>query len=1742
MKRLFTFIIDMILTLIILLGSLTYGGYWAYKNVSLETFGVNNQTVLGDLSGWTIEEWANYVTTVVGDPSTLTLNKLKEEGFNTEALIQMLGIDEENVNADDLASFKNLPLTALFTGSFDAIELGVVFLFLPKDVNTGAYPIFSEGAREYLRDYKLSDLMMPDENGIPGALTVLGPLKIGSILSDKFTEIEDGEGGYTYSSEDRGINLIANIKVEDITSSLTSPENPLDIGYELHEGFLSHIGEKELREIVASFGSTDEETYQEKYELFKILGSTTVQDIFKYNDGAGIYEFQISAILEGITLNNILGYELCSEDEYCPVHQDVADCDGDIYSGGSSAGMQGIERDLFRNLLGLSVSDFNGLDMNVLVEGVYLGSAFGYEKATPPQNSDYCQVECEVDEEGHKHKYYFADANGDFVGEMYNKIANFSFTDALNGEIDISSVIDGTTIGEVMGYTYENGEWVDKNGNPAPNETVVDKILLGFYDKNITGLTGIEFDDLMEGIKLGELLNLKYCSADEDCVVHEGCDKTTPYWCDKNGNETTSINNSLAGILITDLINNPSTIQGVLEDLQIGEVMGYKKEGDVWLDKDGNSIANETAMDKILNGLYDETVTSISNIKIDKLMDGITLGDLLSLKYCTANEDCVVHENCDKTAPYWCDKDGKETSSLNNALAGVLVSDLINDSSTIQGVLEDLQIGEVMGYKKEGDVWLDKDGKPIANETAIDKILSGLYDETVTSISSIKFDKLMDGITFGELLELKYCAGENKCTLELEGHGEDCVNKAGKWLDKNGKETSSINSAMADVLVTTLMNDSNAIHEQLKDLTIGEVMGYKKSGDVWVDKDNVAVNDDSAVGKILSSMYDKTIDNVGNVEFSELMKGVTLGELLELKYCSANENCEIHENCDKTVAYWYNKNGTTKASAINNALASVLITDLINDSTILQTKINALQIGEVLGYEKKGEVWYDGETAVPSETVEEKILLKMYDRTVENIIEIDFSDLMDDITFGEILGLTYCPGDNTCTLHENCATGEEYWYKDKDTKTTALNNALSNISITELINDNSVLQTVLDDLKIGEVLGYEKKGDVWYDGETVVPSNTIEDKILLKMYDRSVANIGGIDFSELMDDITFGEILGLTYCPGDNTCTLHENCSTGDKYWYKDKDTKTTALNNALADILITDLINDNGVIQTVLDKLKIGEVLGYELIGGVWCDDGVPLANVSVEDKILHRMYDRTVANVHDIHFDEMMEDITFGELLGLTYCPGDSTCTLHENCNTGEPYWHTDKDHHASAINNALAPHKITEFVNSGDSHVIQDMLESLKIGEVMGYKKVNGEWVDENDDAVPQESTIDKILLGMYDSSITSVHNLTIENLMAGVKLGELLDLKYCSADENCELHENCDKTTPYWYDDDNQKTSTLNNAMAGLKVTDLMVDGNAIQKSLYPLYVGEVMTGYVFDNGIWKKKAGNELVELSDVEKLVVELKFEEIFEGNINFDDKIDGIKLSSLIDAGDNKILQFLCGDGTTVSQIPTRIESLTVKDVVDVENNNMLSLLKDSNVKDLATDLNKLYMGEIMNYVKCSGDSNCAVHGSSCDLVEANRKWFKCSNIDHGKSTENSHAFSELGGITAKVAGLTVKELGEGKFQNIIDDLRLGDVFDNVDEGIFSIIDLSRDVDGEGSPIYTSRAQIPVDGLAQRIFEDTKKAKCSKLMELGIISFTQETQNKLDLAFNLNPLSPIDEWRNLTVNELLDAMISLIP
>lgn len=878
MKRLFTFIIDMILTLIILLGALAFGGYWAYKNVSLDTLGVDEQTLgLNELTDWTIEDWTNYVLSAVKDPSQLTLDKLEDEGFDADYFLSLLGVNVSVANKKDLKSFKSMAIPSLFTGDLSSVDLGVIFLFLPKDPDTGLYPIFSEGAREELRKYKLSDLTSSDESGRLGALSLLGSLKIGSVLSKSFTETADGQGGYTYSTSDKGLNLIANVPLSMITDSIGNPDKPFDLGYQVKEGELKHMGEMELKEVVASLGSTDDATYQEKYDSYKIFGSTKFSEIFTYNETTLKYDMQLNSIIDNITMSDALGYQLCTQNEECQVHAQVSDCDGDIYySNGESAGKQGMEKKLLSNMLSLSVGELNGLDMSVLVDGIYLGSAFGYEIAQAPLDSEYCQIECDNQEDGHVHNYYFVDGEGKFVGDMYNEISNFTFEDALKGEVDVSSVVENTTIGEVMGYKLVEGEWLDKEDNPVSNQTAKDKILLGMYDKTVTGLKTIEFKDLMEGIVLGELLDLKLCTADwETCPVH--------------------------------------------------------------------------------------------------------------------------HEECYEIEPYWFDKDGNKASVINNALA--------------------------------------------------------------------------------------------------------------------------------DVLVTTLMED---------------------------------------------------------------------------------------------------------------------------------------------------------------------------------------------------------------------------------------------------------------------------------------------------------------------------------------------------------------------------------------------------------------------------------------------------------------------------------------------------------------------------------------------------------------------------------------------------------------------------------------GNAIQNSLKHLYVGDVMSGYVFSNGVWKKQTNNGLVELSEVEKLVAEIKFEEVFDGTLDFEAKVDGLKLSSLIDAGDNKILQFLCGDGTTVAQISTKVDGMTVKDVVDVDNNNVLKLLKDSNVKNLASDLNAILMGEIMGYVKCTGDENCQIH-ANCQLQEDDRKWFECQNSNHGENGEGSCVFEQLTGITAKLADLSVKEVSEGGFKNLVDDLCLGDVLDEdeLNSGLFQFIDLDKDDDGVDE--YTKET-VPVKEISSRVTSGAAQATYSELKSVGIVNFSASAEEKLDAVFNNNSSSEIDEWRNLNMDELFHAIIELIP
>ncbi len=781
MRRTLAFILGMIFMVVVLVGGIAGGAYWAFKNLTLGTLGVGEEN--SDLSSWTLEDLTAFVVDVSKDPQSFTLKDLENYGLDIDQILTDMDVDLETANYQDVESLKSLALGSLFNeNGLSEVNMGVIFLLLPKNPETGRYPIFSESARSRLRQFNLGDLIYSDENGSMGAVNVLRSMKLGSILSDNFSETyKDGE--YVYECEDKGLNLLGGVELGLFTGSLEGKST--DIGYEIMEGYLTCLKDKSLREVMASFGATDDETYNKNLESLAMLGDVKLQDAFVWNEQNGWYELDTEKILSIGTVGSILGYSICTEDDSCTVHSDVQYCDGELYEGDTVSDETGLMKTFIKNLAPLAITDLMGLEIESLFEGMYLGEAFGYEKGYPSDACsddcieehehklyDYCRLGCKGDHE-QAHKFYFTDENG-YVGDMLNELSNYTFVDAFNGNLDIEGIIDTTTIGEVIGYTKKDGVWFDDNSQPVEKTELVDKIFYQLYDKKVSQLSEVTFETLVDGIVLGEVLGLKKCNHTVNaCPVHEECNESDEYWY--NGQERVSpMYNVLADILLTELTKNGgSIIQDKLSVLHVGDLMdGYVKDGDDWFktDEEGNSVPLTAVEDVLANinlgEIFDGKFELKDKINTLSIGDVIEVGDnpILSLV-----DDCKIEELPTK--------------------------------------INGLNVGEIMGYiYSEEDGWLedtDKDGN-------VDKAVTGiklkLAKLTVEELADGGFNTIMDEIILSDVID-DYESGAlsiiNPDVFKEEERGN-------YFVDVNNNNTFEKGEARVDKLATVIANSANA--------------------------------------------------------------------------------------------------------------------------------------------------------------------------------------------------------------------------------------------------------------------------------------------------------------------------------------------------------------------------------------------------------------------------------------------------------------------------------------------------------------------------------------------------------------------------------------------------------------------------------------------------------------------------------------------------------------------------------------------------------------------------------------------------------------------------------------------------------------------------------------------------------------------------------------------------------------------
>ena len=1144
LRRSLAFILGMVFGFVVLATGIVIAGYYAYKNLSLSSVGVNEEVVdLGDLNNATFEELVALVTSASKDPSSYTFADLEEDyGLDVDGFLTSMGLDVNSIHPDDVKAFKQLsPFSLAVEGGADKflqnINLGVVFGFIPKD-ESGVYPIFSEGARSKLRAYTIGDLMKSDEEtGESKVLEVLGAIKFGGILSSSFNESYDATTAeYNYTAIESGfLDSLGNLSFSAI-SGITSGEE-LDIGFELNEGIFKDLGCTTIGELMGLEGGEGD-------ALAIAFGDKKLGDIFVKN--GDVYEFDIMNLLNSVKVGALMGMHECNGEGDCSVgHSDHVN--GWYDGGGNYIEDSDIGGELMTNLYSLTIENLtNGsFDIVSLTDGIYLGKALGYSIGV---NGDYCGEGCDIDQTNpdHKHEYYWVDGSGDYAGALNNSISNISINDVMNGELSIDSLFDDVYLGELMGNTYCNGTscslshgshvegWYDGSQTLIDGNDIAGELMINLYGLKVSELMDGSFDivSLTDGIFLGKAFGYTYCDGISCSLSH---DNHVKGWYDESG-YVGAMNNSLANIKIADVMNGSLVIEDVIGGVYLGELMGNTycdgtscnlshSHVEGWYDGSNNLISATDTANEIMLKLYDLTVTELMNGDVDlvSLTDGIYLGKAFGYTYCDGISCSLSHDNHVKG---WYDESGY-VGAMNNSLANIKIADVMNGSLVIEDVIGGIYLGELMGntycngtscnlLHSHVEGWYDGSNNLITATDTANEIMLKLYDITVTELmnNGIDMASLTSGIYLGKAMGYTYCDGIS-CSLSHDNHVKG-------WYDESGY-VGAMNNSLADIEISSVMNGGLNINDVIGGLKLGEVMGnvycdgnscslsHGSHAIGWYKKDGSFINpnDIEATDKIVYNLYLTSLSDImnGSFDIESAISDMYVGELM---------------GYDGTVNAW--TNGGVSVSSLENVIANIKMSEMLNGDLNLQEKIKDVKLGDVMSNTSSSSV------------------LKLLEGTSIN----DLPTAIDALKIGQIMGYTQY---THCSAGSSCSENHSHWYNGTKL-VTGIYGALSSYSIKSItegnianlkigdvieVGDNKVLQllagssltsvaTDANAIQIGKVMGYELNADdgKWYtDTNYTTPIDGLEGKIA----SYTIEEISNGALSNLINNLTIGDVL-----------------------------------------------------------------------------------------------------------------------------------------------------------------------------------------------------------------------------------------------------------------------------------------------------------------------------------------------------------------------------------------------------------------------------------------------------------------------------------------------------------------------------------------------------------------------------------------------------------------------------------------
>jgi len=813
-----------------------------------------------------------------------------------------------------------------------------------------------------------------------------------------------------------------------------------------------------------------------------------------------------------------------------------------------------------------------------VLEEIQFGTLFGYEKADNPA---YDATDPEKEPE---QIWVHPDTQKRVVG-VNGVISDITMAEFFTSGIPTQEIMDGLSIGELMELESKadlpiylsdaEGDltlvedidpiviWYDSDGQEVA--TVIGAIA----NQGIDDLTS-EFDELLLGQVLGtvEYKGKTYTydvkRTDKEFIVLSDAESVISEIADL------SIE-GLSGKELNDRVNN----------MEVASLLNYTRDPVTgkWKDSENREL------NSIMAQIASSTVGTIN-----ETIDGIAFGEIADLVAVDEYGNVLDHPATYTGEITWYEK-GYELGGTGNTVATGIIASLadlsvaeMSSESEITKAVKGVLVGDAMGYVKDGGVWYTDDTK----STKASNIMAILADSTVGDMNT-----KVGTITFAEIAGL--------VAVDASGNVvDDPGSYTGKltWYEKyngvgaTGNEAASgLMAGLAHLTVDDFGNE-DSVSEAVKDLTVGDAMGYHLHDGVWYSEYH-GKND--ARNKPLTGFV-KAIasDRVGELESNA--KHVTIADIAGLIAVDTSGNViEDPEDYAGTIT-WYEKYDTSEkilATGLMAGIAHLTMEDL-QSSGAVKAAVGEITAGDAMGYKKVGTVWYDdldqpltglvkaiadskvknlnkdiqatkfgtvagltlsGSTWMKGTVKATGIIASLADLTVAQISDEDaLSDAIQKVTVADAMG--YHKQDN-------------FWYKD-----AAYNNKVTGFMAVIAGKKISEIESTLDETEIGEFMGYEKDGTVWKKNGVKV------DALMQKVCSRTMDDLDG-----LLDTLVLSDVV--------------ENCDEG-IFSFVDPNTKVNDLSQAFEDIF-TDA--DNGVTMGELEdagliQLKNDEKLNPTIRG----------------------------------------------------------------------------------------------------------------------------------------------------------------------------------------------------------------------------------------------------------------------------------------------------------------------------------------------------------------------------------------------------------------------------------------------------------------------------------------------------------------------------------------------------------------